>query len=252
MNLLSNIKVDKNHNLTEPRLTMISAMAGHGKTLLVRTMIMNYLKSGINVILFCETNEECTFDNIQKLKLENQQLGQLIVFNMTFADDIRDFNSLISKELEFMINSCVIIIDRPMFMYNQNSFIYTKIKNENTRFVIFEKHNFAKKLAYQINKTLNRNVQQKHIASALRQLCILFNTHVIVTNQQYNRPINLDGIIDVTNHALMHISDAFFSVRRNNNDNFTITCVKDRHSDMNREIKCKLNKNTLTLETILN
>ncbi len=250
MNPLIDIKINKQGFLSEPKLIGISAMAGHGKTLIIRTLILDYIKSGINVILFSETNEEHTFENIKNIKPKKQFLGTLAVFNMSFADDIKNFNSIILQQLKFMTGNFIIIIDRPMFLYNDNSFIYTHIKNENTRFVIFEKHKLEKLLEYKISKTINRFYQQRNIAQSLRQLSQLFNTHVIVTSQQYNKSIEIDGSTEQSNSPLMYGSDIFFSIKRTNDKTFIITRVKDRCLNNTGIIKCNLNPKTLTLETI--
>ena len=127
MNPFSDIvKIDDRRNLTDSRLITISSPAGGGKSLAINTMILNYLKSGINVLLFSE-KETRPLNGLFTLKeLNKKNLGSLVMFNMFFENTIKDFNRKITHYLEFLTGSCVIIIDGPMFENVPNYFLYKK------------------------------------------------------------------------------------------------------------------------------
>jgi hypothetical protein len=143
MNPFSDIvKVDKNRNLQDSRLITVGSTCGGGKTTAIHTMILNYIKSGVNVILFSETYEHSTeahFHHIQ-MNFKKETMGILVTFPLFLEDTIESFNIAISNRLEFLKGTSVIVIDCPMFNLQNNSFSYKKFKNENTRFVIVEKY----------------------------------------------------------------------------------------------------------------
>ena len=138
-----------------------------------------------------------------------------------------------------------------MFDLNNDSFSYTKFKDENTRVVIFEKYNLKAKLAYLAKTEVNKFVKQRQISETLRSLAINFNTHVIISNQHYNSPMSdtNNQILIPTNSSIVYVSDIYFSVRKSENI-FSITRLKDRNGHTGLETKCILEKNNLILATI--
>lgn len=251
MNPFSDIvRVNESKNIIYPQLITVGSSAGQGKSLVIFTMAINYIKAGVNVILFSEMPQRYKSFDINSLKVNKNQLGRLFICNLFYEDTIQAFNQKIAHHLEFLIGSCVIIIDGPMFDLN-NSFSYTKFKDENTRVVIFEKYNLKAKLAYLAKTEVNKYAKQQQISETLRSLAINFNTHVIFSNQHYNSPINnANNQIQIpTNNSMVYASDIYFSVRKSEKI-FSITRLKDRTGHAGLETKCILEKNNLTLATI--
>lgn len=252
------IKVDKKNNLIEPQLITIGASVGGGKTVAINTMVANYVLSGINVILFSETKRhsaEILFKHIDESKA-NSIIGNLIIFDMFIEDTIQNFNKKIIHCISYTKGSCVIIMDGPFFENQPDAFSYTKLKNENTRFVIFEKYNKSKLLEFEKSREDNPYIKKRVIAEALRNLAIHFNTHVIVSAQhkrnlprtQENNIINTIG----ADTSLLFASDKYISVSHNENI-FTIKCEKNRFpfSDIKNSINCVLEEKNLILATII-
>jgi hypothetical protein len=46
------VKVNKSKTLIDSKLIIVGSQCGGGKTTAIHTMILNYIKSGVNVILF--------------------------------------------------------------------------------------------------------------------------------------------------------------------------------------------------------
>jgi hypothetical protein len=265
MNPFSDIsKIDESQNLPNYRLITIGSKCGDGKTLAIHTIVMNYINSGINVLLFSETQARSTeflFRNIDVKRNENKKLGNLITFNLIFETALESFHKKIIYYAQFMVGGFVIIIDGPMLDFTKESFSYIKF-GENTRFVIFEKFNLKKELSYVKKEEENPYIRNKKNAESLRELAVRFNTHVIITNQHSNS-IHINGDEqDLINNRLilptMLTSDAYFTINKlrettlvNNKESsmFLVSCEKNRYSK-NSTKTCVLDSETLTLATI--
>ena len=247
------VKVDNERNLTNSCLITVGSAAGQGKSLVINTMILNYLKSGINVLLFSE-KETRSLNGLFTLKeLNKKNLGSLIMFNMFFENIIKDFNRKIAHYLEFMIGSTVIIIDGPMFEMIPNSFSYKKFKDENTRFVIFEKYNsIVEQLIFEEHQE-NSYIKKQKIAETLRSLAMHFKTHVITTTNMYTVPIgDKTKLTQIGGQSLMHVSDVYITLERNSETGvFLVSKIKNRFGSVNKITECVLKTNNLTLATII-
>lgn len=239
------VKVDKDNNLKDSKLITVDSSVGGGKTVAIHTMILNYIKSGINVILFSETQGRSTrvlFAHF-KLNFNKETMGKLITFPLFFEDTIQLFNRTVEHHLEFLAGNTVIVIDGPMFE-NQQSFSYKKFKNENTRFVLIEKYNKRTQLDILKREEENPFMKKKVIAESLRSLAINFNTHIILS-AQFNR------MTSISDKLLMYASDIYITTQRSENkeNTFVIRRVKDRMGNIG-VIECGIDNNNLTFATI--
>jgi hypothetical protein len=242
------VKVDENRKLIGSKLITVSSTCGHGKTSIIYDMILNYIKSGINVVLFSEQREEAREILFRFLDVANwnrDTIGRLIIFPLFFEDSIQKFNKTMNQYLEFSESNTAIIIDGPMFDLQKNSFSYKKFRNENTRFVILEKYNKKSRLEIVKREEENPFLKRKIIAESLRNLAIEFNTHVIITSQKYRRMEE-----NSSDTSLLYASDICINSEKNVDNTFTITRPKDRFSESMRTFKCIFNRNSLTFETI--
>src|SRR3972149_2300164 len=246
MNPFSDIvRVDESKNIIYPQLIGVGSTSGHGKSLVMTTIAFNFIKSVVNVLLFSESSRRFRNTDLVSHELE-KTLGKLIILDFFYEDTIQSFNQKIAHHLEFLTGSCVIIIDGPMFDLNNNSFSYTKFKDENTRVVIFEKYNLKARLSYIRKTEENKYVRQREIAETLRSLALNFNTHVIISNQHR---ASVDDTTMPINSSIVYASDIYFSIKKRENI-FSITRLKDRNGLDGMVAECVLEDNHLTLTTI--
>ena len=111
MNPFSDIVCVESGNLLHSQFIVVGSSAGQGKSLVLSTMAFNYMKAGVNVILFSENPQRYIGFDINSLKVNKKSLGQLIIHNVFYEDSIQAFNQKIAHHLEFLTGSCVIIID---------------------------------------------------------------------------------------------------------------------------------------------
>jgi hypothetical protein len=245
------IKVDKNRNLQDSRLITVGSKCGQGKTIAIHTMILNYILSGINVVLFSEVQGRSTrmlFHYLNSLNLDKKTIGRFVTFPMIFEDTIEGFNKIVARNLEFMIGTTVLVIDGPMFEMQPNSFSYKRFKNENTRFVIVEKYNKKSRLDIIEKEEENPYTKKRAIAETLRNLAIHFNTHVIVSAQHRN----VSHELDISDTSMIYASDVYITTKKHPEKEgvFVITRPKDRFSSNRAVMNCSYDENNLTFATI--
>jgi hypothetical protein len=245
------VKVDENRNLEDSRLIIVGSKCGEGKTIAIHTMILNYILSGINVILFSETQERSTrmlFNHLDSLNLDKKTIGQFVTLPLIFEDTIEGFNRAVAHNLEFMIGATVLIIDGPMFEMQSDSFSYKKFKNENTRFVIVEKYNRKSRLDTTRKEEENPYTKKKIIAETLRSLATHFNTHIIISTQHRNTSHDLES----SDASMIYASDVYVTTKKHPEKEgvFIIMRYKDRFSPNLGVVNCAYDKNNLTFATI--
>jgi hypothetical protein len=247
------VTVNENRTLVDSRLITVGSASGQGKTIAIHTMILNYILSGVNVILFSEARERCSnvlFNYLNSLKVEVKLLGNITMFPLISEDTIQEFNKKIANQLKFANGSSVIIIDGPMFDLRRNSFSYKKFKNENTRFVIFEKFDKKSRLDTLQREEENPYTRKRVIAESLRNLAIELNTHIIISSQ-HRRQIGIDEP-SIADTALLYASDIYIASQKHPEKEgvFVIKRIKDRFSSNNTLANCSFDTNNLTFATI--
>lgn len=239
----------RQNNLQNARLITVGAKVGEGKTSAINTMILNFIEAGVNVIAFNEIGEYISkklFLNIKLKRKTNKKLGNLVICDSYFENNLQSINNRISNYLEFMNGNCVIVIDYPIFSSQKNYFLNTNFKCENTRFVIFEKYNLKIKLDFLKKTKENIYSNKRQTSEALRNLAIQFNTHVIIASQHYKHPTEIG-----MNTSLMYASDIYITVKKNREQNtFLVTREKDRTGHIGEMAECILKENNLILATI--
>jgi len=248
---------EKNKEINRPSLIGIGSSAGGGKTIALNTMILGYIQSGINVILFSEQYNSYSQSVFRQYLCDNKNdnYGILFIHNVVNGENsIESFHKKLKNGLEFLIGTTVVIIDGPMFEDSLNSFQY---KNELTRLVLFEKIDKKIHINYKKKLETNKFIKAKTIVSSLRNLAINNNTHVIITNQHKKnlttQNVDIDIRDNVTNSPLLYNSDIYMSISKEEEDFrsvFNIRRVKDRFSSDSYNIKCIFNQNNFTFETI--
>lgn len=246
----------KNKEINKPRLIGIGSMAGNGKTIALYTMILGYIQSGINVILFSEEYGTYSQSVFLEFIRDNRNEKNGIVFMCGVANgenSIEFFHKRLKNGLEFLNGSTVVIIDGPMFEGSINSFYY---ENEFTRLVLFEKTNKKININYKENLENDKNLKTHKNITSLRNLAINNNTHVIITNQHKNKigRYNSDSdIISSSDSPLLFSCDMYISIskqKENFRSVFNVRRIKDRYSSNSHNIKCIFNQNNFTFETI--
>lgn len=245
---------EKNKEINRPSLIGIGSSAGGGKTIALNTMILGYIQSGINVILFSEQHHSYSQSVFRQYLCDNrnENYGILLIHSVVNGEQsIETFHRKLKNGLEFLIGTTVVIIDGPMFEDSLNSFQY---KNELTRLVLFEKIDKKIHINYRENLETNKLIKSKKIVTSLRDLAINNNTHVIMTNQHRRFPnFETDIMNKIGNSPLLYASDIYMSISKEEEDFrsvFNIRRVKDRFSSDSYNIKCIFNQNNFTFETI--
>jgi len=264
LNPFSNIvELDKDHpHFERGKIITLGAPIGGGKTLTSNSLALHYLESGINVLMFYEheRNAKTFMHYATEQKQKNEKFGILAVAPVCNYNTIKNFNQDIERVILNLQGMFVIIIDGFLFENDKSTFEYKRIKDENTRFVLFEKFNFKKTLEFEIIEEAAGNFQRtRKMVENLRALCNTFNTHVVITAQQprSENSVKYPGLNNTTTSSShMYMSDLYFTSEKNhtgkeiiNESEFTISLVKSRYSPDGQSIKCQLDKNNLTFVT---
>lgn len=247
----------KGKEINKPGLIGIGSSAGGGKSIALNTMILGYIQSGINVILFSEQHHSYSQSVFRQFICDNRNDNYGILFMhgvVNGENSIESFHKKLKSGLEFLIGTTVVIIDGPMFEDSLNSFQY---ENELTRLVLFEKFNHKIHINYKENLESNKFVKTQRNIASMRDLAINNNTHVIVTNQHRNKLVspNVEPNIrdQVTNTTLLYACDRYLSISKEDEGYrsvFNIRRLKDRYSSDFYSVKCIFNQNSFTFETI--
>lgn len=246
------IDLNSEKAIARPKLITVGSAAGDGKSIAINTMIIEYLKEGISVLLFSETHNRAVdilFPICAELKnnnkYSNKDIGTIIVFPMLFSESIEYFNDKVKDYIDFLnSNKYVIVIDGDMFSATNIAFSYKNLKNTNTRYVIFEKFN-PKPLDYSLVETFDIITRRKQISEALRTLAQAFNTHVVITANHARNAGKKDSLDrEIVEVPVLMVSDIYMHVQKENQV-FTIKCLKDRMGNMPEQTEYILDKEKL-------
>ena len=232
----------KDKEINKPSLIGIGSSAGGGKTIALNTIILGYIQSGINVILFSEQHQSYSQSVFRQFLYDNRndKYGMFFIHGVVNGENsIESFHKKLKQGLEFLIGSTVIVIDGPMFVDSLNSFHY---ESEFTRLVLFEKTDIKIQIDYRKKLESNKIDKTKRIIHSLRDFAMNNNTHVILTNQ--HRKVQIFGSNihnEVCNTPLLYACDVYMSITKQEEKHrsvFNIRRVKDRFSSDSYNIKC--------------
>lgn len=234
-------------------LIAVLSPAGHGKSLVINSMIVEYIKNNVDVLIFSENKEKVRklYDTINFLHLKNsyENTGLLFVNGTNFFTEENYFiNSLTNflktrlyKNRRFVIIfDCAINLE--MFAKNIPDAIVC------TRRVLIEKIN--QKSSF-INLSSSMFIQDNFKRNILltrkfREIANFFNSQIITTNninKNFNEKENFNMFVrEVIEH------DIAFLVTKKEQE-FKIITLKNRfNTDDNQSINCKINLDNFILE----
>jgi len=221
----------------ENKLITISSKPAHGKTKSINSLIIKYLKSKVNVLLFTENPKQ----SLELKKFENRDTGLLLICSLGFGKNENFVETIIENSIKAKGTFCVIIDGE--ISTNRNREI--EFINENTRLLLFEKFNKNKNLHFKVHYN-NEYIKSKKKSEFLKKISYKYDLNVITTVQQ-NRNLTT-GEYQISNNELMYFSDLVLGVSKNENI-FRIKVLKSRLSNNNMQINCILDENSHYLVT---